>query len=182
MKKALVFLAEGFEEIEAVSVVDILRRANISCDMCSIDKEYVQGTHKILIKSDCNIDNINSKQYDAIILPGGLLGADNLKDKRVEKIVKEFNDEGKIIAAICAAPETLEVFGVLKNKKCTSYPGFVKDRASVTYIEDEAVVADGNIITSRGPSTAIEFGLEILKQLGYKKEYMEISEGMLFSK
>ncbi|RDY24674.1 DJ-1 family protein [Romboutsia maritimum] len=179
MKKVLVILAEGFEEIEAISVVDILRRASVTCHMCSIDKEYVEGTHKILIKSDCNINDIDSREYDGVVLPGGLPGADNLKDERVKNIVKEFNKDNKLIAAICAAPETLEVFGVLKNKKCTSYPGFVQDRISVDYKENEIVVVDDNIITSRGPATAIEFGLEILKQLGYEEEYKEIKESMM---
>ena len=178
MKKVLVMLAEGFEEIEAISVVDVLRRANIICDMCSINKEYVKGTHNILIKADCCIDDINAKEYDAIVLPGGLPGATNLKDKRVKSFVEELNEDKKIVAAICAAPETLEEFGVLKGKKCTSYPGFIKNRKSVTYIED-VVVRDENIITSRGPATAIEFSIELVKALGYEKEAKDIKEGMM---
>lgn len=178
MKKVLVMLAEGFEEIEAISVVDVLRRGNIVCDMCSIDKESVMGAHNILIKSDCYIDDINALEYDAIVLPGGLPGATNLKDKRVAKFAKELNENGKIVAAICAAPETLEVFGILKGKKCTSYPGFITNRDEVTYIED-VVVVDGNIITSRGPATSISFALTIMKELGYEKEAEEIKEGMM---
>lgn len=179
MKKVLVFLADGFEEIEAISVVDVLRRADITCNMCTINEEYVRGTHNIIIKSDCHIDSIDVKEYDAVVLPGGLPGADNLKDKRVEEIVKRFNEEDKIVAAICAAPETLEGFGVLENKSCTSYPGFVKNRDKVNYIEDELVVVDNNIITSRGPATATLFALEILKELGETKKSEEIKEGMM---
>ncbi|MGL6104741.1 DJ-1 family glyoxalase III [Romboutsia sp.] len=178
MKKVLVMLAQGFEEIEAVTVVDVLRRANIVCDMCSIDKEYVKGVHNISVKSDCNIDDIDPLEYDAIVLPGGLPGATNLRDERVGDFVKQLNENGKIVAAICAAPEILEGFGVLKNKKCTSYPGFVKNRDGVTYIEDITVV-DGNIITSRGPATSIMFALTIMKQLGYAKEAHDIKEGMM---
>lgn len=119
MKKVLVFLADGFEEIEALSVVDVLRRASLKCDLCSIKDEFVRGTHNIIIQSDCIIDNIDQDEYDAIILPGGLPGADNLLDKRVKDIAIKFNDEGKIVAAICAAPQTLEQFGILDDKKCT---------------------------------------------------------------
>ncbi|WP_195939561.1 DJ-1 family glyoxalase III [Romboutsia sp. 1001713B170131_170501_G6] len=178
MKKVLVMLADGFEEIEAISVVDVLRRANVVCDMCSIKKEYVKGTHNIVLKSDCSIDDINVSEYDAIVLPGGLPGATNLKDERVKNFVKELNESGKIVAAICAAPETLEEFEVLKNRKCTSYPGFIKDKSSVSYVE-EIVVRDENIITSRGPATAIEFSLELLKALGYEEKAKEIREEML---
>lgn len=178
MKKVVVMIAQGFEEIEAISVVNVLRRANIVCDMCSISKAYVKGAHDILIKTDCCIDDINAKEYDAIVLPGGLPGATNLKDERVKLFVKELNEVDKIVAAICAAPETLEEFGVLKGKKCTSYPGFIKDRESVTYIEN-VVVKDGNIITSRGPATSIEFALEIVKALGCEKEATDIREGMM---
>lgn len=178
MKKVLLMIAEGFEEIEAISVVDVLRRANIICDMCSINKEYVKGTHGILIKSDCCIDDIDAKEYDAIVLPGGLPGATNLKDNRVKSFVEELNKSKKIIAAICAAPETLEGFGVLKGKKCTSYPGFIKDRKSIKYV-DEIVVKDDNIITSRGPATSIAFSLEIVKELGYEKEANDIKEEMM---
>lgn len=178
MKKVIVMLADGFEEIEAVSVVDILRRANVVCDMCSINKEYVKGTHGIIIKSDCCIDDINVSEYDAIVLPGGLPGATNLRDERVNKFVKELHESKKIVAAICAAPETLEYFDILKGKKCTSYPGFIKNREKLIYIED-IVVKDENIITSRGPATSISFGLEILKSLGYDKEYNDLKEGMM---
>ena len=164
------FLAEGCEEIEAISVVDVLRRADITCNMCTINEEYVRGTHNIIIKSDCHIDSIDVKEYDA---------ADNLKDKSVEEIVKRFNEEDKIVAAICVAPETLEGFGVLENKSCTSYPGFVKNRDKVNYIEDELVVVYNNIITSRGPATATLFALEILKELGETKKSEEIKEGMM---
>ncbi|MGL5756859.1 MAG: DJ-1 family glyoxalase III [Paraclostridium sp.] len=180
MKKMLVLLADGFEEVEALTVVDVLRRVNVNCDMCSIDSEYVKGAHNIEIKSDVNIDNINLNEYDGVVLPGGLPGAYNLRDsKNVEKLVKKFNNDKKIIAAICAAPEALESFGILENKNCTSYPGFIKNKDKVNYIEDKVVVEDDNIITSRGPATAIEFGLAILKKLGYEDLYLKVKEGML---
>ena len=128
MKTSYVFLAPGFEEIEALSVVDVLRRGNVDCKMCSIEGEYVRGTHDIVVKSDCNINNINSDEYDAVVLPGGLPGSDNLKIDSVKELVIKMNNAGKIVAAICAAPETLEYFNILENKNCTSYPGFIQER------------------------------------------------------
>ena len=180
MKKVLVLLADGFEEIEALSVVDVLRRAQVVCHMGSLGSEYVKGTHNIEVKSDVNINDIDINEYDGVVLPGGLPGAYNLRDsKKVREIVQKLNDCGKIVAAICAAPEALESFNILSGKKCTSYPGFIQDKSSLKYIEDEVVVEDENIITSRGPATALEFSLAILKKLGYKKEYEDIKEGML---
>ena len=179
MKKILVFIADGFEEIEALSVVDVLRRAELKCDLCSIKEEYVRGTHNITVKSDCIIDNINQDEYDAIVLPGGLPGADNLLDKRVKDMAIKFNNEGKIVAAICAAPQTLEVFGILDDRKCTSYPGFIKGRDKVNYLEDQIVVTDKNIITSRGPGTALEFAFRILEDLGYNEKAKQIKQDML---
>ena len=179
MKKILVFLADGFEEIEALSVVDVLRRSGLKCDLCSIKDEYVRGTHDIIVKSDCIIDDVNQDDYDAIVLPGGLPGADNLLDKRVKEMALKFNNEGKIVAAICAAPQTLEAFGLLDDKKCTSYPGFIKGRDKVNYLEDQIVVVDKNIITSRGPATALEFAFKILEELGYTEKAKTIKEEML---
>lgn len=180
MKKILVLLADGFEEIEALTVVDVLRRADVKCDMCSMDNDYVKGTHNIQVKADVNINTIDISEYDGVVLPGGLPGAYNLRDnQKVNELVQNFNEDKKIIAAICAAPEALESFGILENKKCTSYPGFIKYKNKLDYIEDKVVVEDSNIITSRGPATAIEFSLSILKKLGYEDKYMEIKEDMM---
>lgn len=179
MKRVLVLLATGFEEIEALSVVDVIRRAGLTCDMCSLEGDYVVGTHNIEVRANVNIENLDN-DYDAIVLPGGLPGAYNLRDdNRVINLIKRYNEENKIIGAICAAPEVLEYCGILENKRCTSYPGFIQNKDKVKYIEDEIVVVDENIITSRGPSTAIAFSLEILKQLGYENLYEEIKDGML---
>ena len=179
MKKVLVLLADGFEEIEALTVVDVLRRGNVDCKICSIEDEDVRGTHDIIIKSDCNINEINSEEYDAVVLPGGLPGADNLKADCVKELVIKINDKNKIVAAICAAPGTLEYFNILEGKDCTSYPGCIEDKDKVNYIEDELVVVDKNIITSRGPATALMFALKILEELGYINEMEEIKESML---
>lgn len=179
MKKILVLLADGFEEIEALSVVDVLRRGNIDCKMCSIEDEYVRGTHDIVVKSDCNIKDINPEEFDGVVLPGGLPGAENLNTDCVKDLVIKMNDAKKIVAAICAAPETLEYFHILEGKKCTSYPGFIQEKDKVKYIENETVVVDDNIITSRGPATALAFSLTILEELGCINEVEDIKEGML---
>lgn len=181
MKKVLVLLADGFEEIEAISVVDVLRRANVDCKLCSIEGEYVRGSHDIIIKSDCNIKDINSNDYDGVVLPGGLPGADNLKCDSVKNLVDNMNKNKKIIAAICAAPQTLEYFNILENKRCTSYPGFIKNRENINYEENEAVVIDDNIITSRGPATSLVFALAILQKLGHINESEDIKEAMLIN-
>lgn len=181
MKKVLVLLADGFEEVEALSVVDVLRRGNVDCKICSIGREFVRGTHDIIVKSDCHIKNINKDEYDAVVLPGGLPGAENLKIDDVKDLVVEFNNNEKIVAAICASPGTLEYFGILDGKRCTSYPGCIEDVEKVDYIEDKAVVVDKNIITSRGPATSLLFGMEILKQLGKEKEADDLKEGMLIN-
>lgn len=179
MKKVLVLLADGFEEVEALSVVDVLRRGNVDCKMCSIGDEYVRGTHNIIIKSDCNIRDIDNNDYDAVVLPGGLPGAENLKVDCVKELITKMNKKKKIIAAICAAPGTLEYFNILEGKKCTSYPGFIQEKEKVNYVEDEVVVIDNNIITSRGPATALAFALAILNELGYINEMEDIKEEML---
>lgn len=181
MKRVLVLLAKGFEEIEALSVVDVLRRGGLACDICSLEGDYVLGTHNIEIRANIHIESLDiDNDYDAVVLPGGLPGAYNLRDdNRVRDLIQRYNREGKIIAAICAAPEALESFGILENKKCTSYPGFIQNKDKVNYVDDEAVVVDKNIITSKGPATSILFALEIIKQLGYENSYEDIKEGML---
>ena len=124
MKKVAVMLANGFEEIEALTVVDIIRRANITCDMFSISGMEVKGAHDIVVKADKLISE-EVKEYDVIVLPGGMPGATNLRDnEEVIDLVKWFNDNKKIVAAICAAPIVLGKAGIIEGKKVTSYQGF----------------------------------------------------------
>ena len=179
MKKVLVFLAEGFETIEALSVVDVCNRAKVTCHACSLTENSAHGT---MVLCDKLISDNDLETYDAIVLPGGMPGATNLRDnERVQSLIKKYNKENKIVAAICAAPIALAKAGVIEGKKVTSYPGFKEELGNVNYVEEDTVVVDGNIITSRGPATALVFGLEILKKLGYEKEAEEIREGMLIN-
>lgn len=180
--KVAVMLADGFEEIEALTVVDILRRSNIKCDMISIKNEIVEGTHDVVIKSDKNIKEINKQEYTMIVLPGGLPGADNLRDcEELINWIREFaTDNSKYIAAICAAPQVLAKAGIVDNKRVTSYPAdeFRNILSSSNYVDNENVVVDGNIITSRGPATASEFAFKLVELLG--KDTENLKRGMLF--
>ena len=183
MKKVLVFLAEGFETIEALSVVDVCNRAKVTCHACSlIENRTVNSAHGTMVLCDKLISDNDLETYDAIVLPGGMPGSTNLRDnEKVQSLIKKYNKENKIVAAICAAPIALAKAGVIEGKKVTSYPGFKDELGNVNYVEEDTVVVDGNIITSRGPATALVFGLEILKKLGYEKEAEEIREGMLIN-
>lgn len=176
--KTAVLLADGFEEIEALTVVDIMRRANVVCDMISIKDINVTGTHNIEVKADKVIGD-DIRGYDLIVFPGGMPGATNLQEnKKVLEIVKYFNENKKYIAAICAAPIVLSSAGIIKNRNITSYPGFENELSGCNY-KQEKVVVDGNLITSRGPATAMEFAYKILAVLGVES-YKEISKGMLY--
>lgn len=178
MMKTAVLLADGFEEIEALTVVDIMRRANVQCDMIAIKDINVTGAHNIGVKADKVIDN-DIKDYDLIVLPGGMPGATNLQqDMKVLDTVRYFNENNKYVAAICAAPIVLASVGIIENRNITSYPGFEDQLSGCNYKEDRVVV-DGNIITSRGPATAMEFAYKLLEQLGIES-HKEISKGMLY--
>lgn len=182
-KKIAVLLANGFEEGEALFVVDIMRRAGFDCDLVSIKEDMVEGSHGIIVKADERIENVEKDSYDMVILPGGLPGADNLRDcKEVIKWVQIFiNNSSKFVAAICAAPQVLAKAGVIKGKKVTSYPSdnyreILKD---AHYIDDELVVVDGNIITSKGPATTMPFAYKLVELLG--GDATSLKEGMLFN-
>ncbi|NFJ31479.1 DJ-1/PfpI family protein [Clostridium botulinum] len=180
MTKVLIFIADGFEEIEALTVVDLLRRANIRCDMCSIaSNKEVKGAHNILVNVDKTLEEIKTNDYSSLVIPGGMPGAANLRDNnKVINLVKEFNRDEKLIAAICAGPIVLSKANIIKGKEVTSYPGFEEDLKEGIYKED-LVVQDGNIITSRGPSAAMYFAFKILEN--FKKDSAkEIKEDMLF--
>lgn len=170
MSKVAVMLAEGFEEGEALTIVDIIRRANIECDIVSINNLVVKGSHDIEVQADCLIRN-DIKEYDMIVLPGGLPGATNLRDnEEVISLVKDMNDAGKFTCAMCAAPIILDKAGVLEGKSYTAYLGYdEKIQANGTF-KEEIVVRDGNIITSRGPATVYDFSYALIEALGVDSE------------
>ncbi|MDY3006906.1 DJ-1/PfpI family protein [Anaerococcus sp. AGMB00486] len=168
MEKVLVFLADGCEEVEALTVVDYLRRADIKVDTASIkDDLNVCGSHDIIIKADKRIDEINNDEYSAIYIPGGTKAAERLRDDdRVIEVVKNFENTGKIISAICAGPIVLDRAGVLKNKKCVSFPSIEDELKDIgEYKKDELVVEDGNVLTSRGAATTIYLALKLVEKI-----------------
>ena len=164
MKKIGIFMADGCEEIEALTTVDILRRAKIDIDMISINgKSEVTGSHNITFKCDKVISEADFSGYDGLVLPGGLPGTTNLgAHKTVVEKVGEFAEAGKLVAAICAAPTVPGDNGILEGKRATCYPG-CEDRLTGAEIVDEQVVVDGNIITGRAMGAAIPFALEIVR-------------------
>ena len=176
MAKVAVILANGFEEIEALTVVDVLRRANISCDMVGLE-EQVTGSHDIQVTADRVFDG-DLSDYDLLVLPGGMPGSANLRDNQaLISEIQAFNQEGKKISAICAAPIALQQAGVLKDKHFTCYDG-VQEQITDGIYQKETVVVDGNLTTSRGPSTALAFAYELVDQLGGEAESLRV--GMLY--
>lgn len=165
-KTALVILAEGFEELEAIAPVDALRRAGVRVTIAGVTDLLVKGSRGIALQADALLKDIMDLP-DAVILPGGLPGAANLsKSPEVASFVKKMNSAGKLVAAICAAPAVvLAPLGILDGKKATCYPGCETDFSSKTAHLNERVVKDGNVITSQGPGSALEFSLEIVRDL-----------------
>ncbi|HHH19376.1 MAG TPA: DJ-1/PfpI family protein [Campylobacterales bacterium] len=183
MASILLPLATGFEEVEAVSLIDVLRRGGVEVRVVHLDgeedTELVVGANGITIKADNSIANVVSEDFDMILLPGGWGGTYNLADNEtVQSLLQEFKAKDKIIGAMCAAPYALKKAGVLGNNY-TCYPGAKEEIDHPGYREDQMVVTDGNIITSRGPGTALCFGLAIVKQLVGEETYQAIKEGML---
>jgi 4-methyl-5(b-hydroxyethyl)-thiazole monophosphate biosynthesis len=177
MNKVLVPLADGFEEIEAVTIIDVLRRAGIDVRVAALEKGSVRGSHGIEIATDGALSETRASEFQALVLPGGMPGSKNLSDDaRVRDLVREFDASKKLVAAICAAPIVLEAAGVLKGRRATSYPG--NELPSAVYSE-ERVVVDGNVITSRGPGTALEFALELVERLASPESAARLAAGML---
>jgi 4-methyl-5(b-hydroxyethyl)-thiazole monophosphate biosynthesis len=178
MSRVLVPLAEGFEEIEAVTLVDLLRRAGIEVHTAALAGRAVTGSHGIPVAADIALDAAQAADYDMIVLPGGLPGADHLKsDARVISLLRQFADAGRYTAAICAAPGVLAHAGLLDGRAATSYPGFLgPDSAPGIRLSDAAVVIDGNVATSRGPGTAMEFGLALIELLEGAEARRQVQE------
>lgn len=164
MAKVAVILAEGFEEIEALTVVDVLRRANITCHMVGFEAR-VTGSHAIQVQADRVFDG-DLSEYDMIVLPGGMPGSAHLRDN--EQLIAElqkFEQVGKKVAAICAAPIVLNRAGLLKDKEFTCYDG-VQEQIADGHYRKETVVVDGHLTTSRGPATTLAFAYNLVEQLG----------------
>lgn len=167
-KKVLVPLAQGCEELEAVTIIDVLVRGGVKVVSASLDQnKLITASRGVQLVAETTLQEVMDEHFDMIVLPGGLPGADNLQhDQRVIKKLRSISISGGYIAAICAAPKVLVASGLLDNRKATSYPGFIDEipAKKMQYLEED-VVEDGNIITSRGPGTAMDFALTLVQNL-----------------
>ena len=180
-EKALIILAKGFEEAEAIIPIDILRRCDVEVIIAGVGSDEIVSTRGVIVKTDVILETYTG-MADVVILPGGMPGAENLANSiKVKDIIAKMNSGKKLIAAICASPAlVLAPTGILSGKTATCYPGMEKTFApGVKFVKDE-VVKDGNIITSRGPATAFAFGLKIAEELVGKDKVEMVAEQMLY--
>ncbi len=182
MKRAAIFFATGYEEIEALTVVDLLRRAGIEAECVSIDNEKsVKGSHNINVSMDSGIEDIDFGSFDILVCPGGMPGTLNLEAcKKLTDNIRKFNEEGKLIGAICAAPSIFGHMGLLQGKKACIYPGMEAELKGAEVVYDKVAKA-GNIITSRGMGTAIEFGLEIVAALVGRETADKLGKSVVYN-
>lgn len=182
MSRVVVFLADGCEEIEALTVIDVLRRGSVDVVGVSInDVLGINGAHNIDFKADTVFSDINFDEVDMVVLPGGYEGRNNLlAHSGVCEVCKEFAKKGKYVAAICAAPSVLGENGILEGIKATCYPGFESQLRGANFI-DQNLVIDGNIITSKGPATAMLFSIALLEVLTNTQLATQIAQGLLFT-
>ena len=179
MKTVLVPIAPGFEEIETITVVDILRRSGARVTLARTEEGPLKGSRGILVLPDDSLNHIMEKDFDLIVLHGGQPGTDNLrKDARVTQLLKKMDGLSKNIAAICAAPLVLMDAGILGNRYITSHPSVQNDLQGINY-KDDRVVVDGNIVTSKSPGTAMEFALKLVEILFGQERRDVINKGVL---
>lgn len=179
MPKILVPLAEGCEEMEAVIAIDTLRRASFEVTAAGLKEGPLTASRGVTLVPDTTMDRIRALDFDAIVLPGGTRGVQNLvADARVLRAVRELHDAGRWLCAVCAAPQVLHAAGVLQGRRVTCYPG-VEARLAGAVMGSGNVVVDGRLITSRGAGTSIEFALEIVRRLAGEDVARRVAEGMV---
>ncbi|HEY9054191.1 MAG TPA: DJ-1 family glyoxalase III [Rectinemataceae bacterium] len=181
MKKACLILAEGFEEVEAVTPVDYLRRAGVEVTVAGLGGTRISGGHGIVIEADLPLSELASATFDALIVPGGMKGAERIaRSAEAKAFVQRHFASGALLGAICAAPAVVlhRGFGILKGRRFTCYPGMEEEVEGATFTQGRVVV-DGNLITSRGPGTAGEFALALVSALAGKEAAAKLAAGTL---
>jgi 4-methyl-5(b-hydroxyethyl)-thiazole monophosphate biosynthesis len=177
--KIVILLAEGFEEVEFVTIVDILRRADLEVTVAGLEAGPIDGSYGIKVMPDTLLDSITADQFDVVVLPGGYPGFVNLgEDERVLKLLREMASGGKYLTAICGAPSVLAKAGVIEGKRVTIYPG-VKDQLVIGNYVDQRVVVDGRVVTSQGPGTAMEFSLKLVELFSGKAKMEAVKADVL---
>ncbi len=181
MSKAVIFIQKGFEEVEAFAVIDLLRRGKVELTTCSVTEENaVVSSRGVEVKTDKVFSQMVAEDFDMIILPGGP-GTSNFKsNQHLLDLLIKYNNEGKYLSAICAAPTILGSLGLLKDKTATCYPGCEGELNAAKFVDNEAVITDGNITTSRGPATAFLFALKCLELLQGKETVEAVKRAILF--
>lgn len=178
MSKTLVLLADGFEEIEALTCVDLLRRAGVQVTVAGVSYLTVTGSHQIVVNADTLAEEVRSEDFDMIVLPGGMPGAQTLRDDdRVRDLLAAMSAANKWIGAICAAPMALAAAGLLDGKRATCYPGFLDEFPQVTQT-GELVTRDGWVVTGKGPGAAMDFALELVACLEGNDKRREIEASL----
>ena len=178
-KRVIVPLAPGFEEVEAATIIDVLRRAELDVVVAGLDDGLIRGAHNLAVQPDTTLEALGDDSADMVVLPGGLPGAENLKnDARVQALLGRVKEQDGWLCAICAAPMALGPQGITTERVATSYPGFADAFPHGEYVEDRVVV-DGRVITSRGPGTSLEFALELVRVLCGDEKAQALEEGML---
>ena len=179
MKRVLVPLAKGFEEIEAVAVIDILRREGVEVVVAGLQAGVIEASRKTKHLADCTLDEVRAEDFDMIVLPGGQPGATNLRnDPRIKKIIETLKSKNRYIAAICAAPRVLSAFGILKDRVATSHPS-VRNGLDAARVSDDRVVVDGPVITSQSAGSAMEFAFTLVEILCGKEKAVEVNRSLL---
>jgi protein deglycase len=179
MHTVLVPLAQGCEEIEAVTIIDILRRAGVTVVSAGLDEKPVRASRGTVLVPDTVLDNILEDSYDMVVLPGGQPGTNNLQaDVRIIALLHKMSQQEKYIAAICAAPSVLAHAGLLDGKSATAYPGALDAFPKVSQ-QSGKVIEDGKLITSRGPGTAIDFALTLVERLMGETKRIEVESALV---
>ena len=179
MSKALLFLATGFEEIESMCIVDTLRRAGVTTVLAGLHKGPIVGSRGVQLIPDSVLDELTVEDFDAVILPGGSPGYINLgADERVLEMVTKAYESGKLVAAICGAPSILGKLGIVRGRRATIFPGKEAELIGAEPASD-SVVVDGNVVTSRGPGTALEFAITLVELLVSEQKAQEVKRGLV---